>query len=138
MKPKTIVSLYIGVALVFFVVQFAFTSPFISNGALFTSALLAVSVIQDSRVRALSKKSTSSNILAIGVIVVATFCGCFIYYAEANTTSKLVAGLIFLICAGVHLQIKPKRAHKGFSFKPKKTPTNTSTETQPTKTNSTK
>ena len=138
MKPKTIVGLYIGVAFVFFVMQFAFTSPFISNGALFTSALLAVSVIQDSRVRALSKKSRSNNILAIGVIVVATFCGCFIYYAEANTTSKLVAGLVFLICAGFHLQIKPQRLHKGLSFKPKKRPTNTSTETQPAKPNVTK
>lgn len=122
MKPNHIIALYIGTAFAFFIMQFACKVPYLTNGALFTSALLAVSVLQDSRVKALSKKSIPTNILAILVIAGAVFAGCFIYYADVSSTYKLLAGVVFLICAGIHLKIKPRRPHKAFSFKRKEDP----------------
>ena len=121
MKTNSILGLYIGTAFVFFALQFALTAPYLSNGALFTTALLAASVIQDSRVKLLSKKSLSTNLLLLATLVGAVFSGSFIYYADTGQTPKIIAGAVFLLSLVLYLKNKPRRPRKKFKWEQKPT-----------------
>lgn len=121
MKTNSILGLYIGTAFLFFTLQFAFTAPYLSNGALFSSALLAVSVIQDSRVKLLGKKNLSTNLLLIATLVGAVFSGSFIYYAESEQTPQMIAGAVFLLSLVIYLRKKPRRPRKKFKWEQKPT-----------------